>query len=454
VSIIRRLSPAAALVSSLVLLVGCGGGNDRSAVTRANAVSSDHSAADLKAFKDRVRTTDTVAFEHAWDLQLPGPVHASWISPEINDVLYVQLEGSNAVYAIDAFSGRTRWVSQPLPKGIALNAHSARVVLPSGKVGESINDDRVYLVSDDVLYCIDGVYGEVVWRYELPFSSAAGPHAVGPDGNLRVFLGDWAGRLQVVTWSPKNGLAYQLWQYPLGAPLTAPAVAYENLVYVGDQGGKISCFDLERVMKWKTDVGGKVLGSPDLANRLLYVGTTANVFYCLNRLSGEELARVHLNAPISRSPFHFRADPGLIYAWTDSPDPARGGLWAFESRSDQLELTHNLDAQNRPRKKEIIRLTKRFFVPGVTRLVSSSPEHLFLMGEGSTVVQAVNRSTGTTDWVWDLNDGRSSKEEVTQVTTYADPSDFNRSVFTIGADNRIHAFRLFGGRDVGVTAGK
>src|SRR5690606_32782203 len=137
-----------------------------------------------------------------------------------------------AIYAIDAYSGKTRWVSEPLPKAITLAPHASRQVLPSGKVGETINDDRLYFVADDVLYCLDGVYGERIWRYDLPFSSSAGPRAVGSEGNLLVFLGAWSGRVQVVTWSAKTGLAYPQWQYPLFAPITAPAVAYENLVYV------------------------------------------------------------------------------------------------------------------------------------------------------------------------------------------------------------------------------
>lgn len=443
---IRHL-PAALAVS--LALAGCGGDRARAPDATGTAISEKQSSAHIQDYADRRRSIEQVAFEQSWDLQLPGPVHTSWVSPEINDVLYVQLKGSNAIYAIDAYSGKTRWVSEPLPKAITLAPHASRQVLPSGKVGESINDDRLYFVADDVLYCLDGVYGERIWRYNLPFSTSSGPRAVGSEGNLMVFLGDWSGRAQVVTWSAKTGLAYQQWQYPLFAPVTAPAVAYENLVYVGDHGGKVTCFDLDREVKWQFPAGGRILGSVNAVNRLLYVGTTDNVFYCLNRLSGEELARVHLNAPVTRAPFHFRSDPGMIFVWTDSPDPALGGLHAFECRGDQIELTHNLDATSRPRKKEILRLTRRFFIPAVTRLVSTSPEHLFLMRDGSAVVQAVNRSTGETDWVWNLNDGRPAQAQVVGVTQYLDPGDFTRSIFTVGADNRLVAYRLFGGRDVG-----
>lgn len=454
-SIIRRFYPAVALAGSLLLFAGCGGDRPASQGTPAATTSKESASAPMAAdatFAKRMRTTQTVPFEHAWDLQLPAGVHASWIGGEIPDLLFVQVTGTNAIYAVDALSGKTRWVSQPLPAPITLAPHAARLILPSGRAGETVADDRLYFVSDDIMFCLDGVYGEVIWRYSLPFSTGAGPQAVGVDGNLRVFLGDWAGRVQVLTWTPKNGLAYQLWQYPVFAPVTAPAVAYENLVYVGDQGGKVSCFDLERELKWQTKLGGKILGSPTPISRLLYVGSTDNVFYCLNRLSGEELARVHMNAPVTRAPFHFREDPGLVYTWTDHADPSRGGLWCFEARGDQIDLTHNLDAQNRPRKKEVIRLSQRWFVPAATRLISSSPEHLFVTGANPALVQAINRKTGATDWAWNLNDGRTVKNKVVHVTAYQDPSDFTRAIMVVGADNRIDTYRLYGGRDVGVIA--
>lgn len=450
----RSYCCATALVSALICLAACGG-TDRKVESSTNTVGSTGTAKHQNEFVGVLRAPDKVPFEYSWDLQLPGPVTSSWIGNDINNVLFVQVKPTNAIYAIDAFSGKTKWISQPLPKPIAGPAQVSRLVLPSGEVGSTINDDRLYAVSDDVMYCIDGAYGEVVWNMKLPFSAASGPTAVGNEGSLRIFLGDWAGRIQVLTWTPKNNLSYVAWQYLLSAPVTAPAAAYENLVYVGDHGGKVTCFDFERDVKWQTKLGGKVMGSADPINRLLFVGATDNIFYCLNRLSGQELTRAHLNAPITRAPFHFNVDPGLVYVWTDHADPGRGGLWCFEARGDQLELTHNLDAQNRPRKKEIIRMSQRFFVPGVTKLVSSSPEYLYLMRDNSSVVQAVNRTTGGTDWAWDLNAGHGEKAaKVAQVTEFIDPQDYSRSLFTVDSNNKLVAYRLYGGRDVSTAASR
>lgn len=425
------------LVASLALLAGCGSERPPSA-TRQSASDTPTVVVD----QSKLRTGNDVPFERAWDLTLPSAVHLSWVSADIPDLLFVQVTDSNAIYAIDVFSGQTRWVTEPLPRLLTLPPEVARVRMPSGRVNETINDDRLYVVVDDTLWCFDAVYGEKIWNLPLPFSPSSGPHAVGPDGNLRVFLGDWAGRVQTITWTPDNGRAYRLWQLPLGAPATAPALEVESLVYLGDHAGTMHCLKLERAQTWSFAAGGQIQGSADVVGRMLYFGTTANVFYALNRLSGEELAKLYLNAPITRAPFHFANNPGRLYVWTSDSDPSRGGLWALDAQQDQLELAHNLDEQHKARKKEILRLAKAFFVPGATRLVSSTPEHLYVTCGDSTTVLAINRVSGATDWAWDLNDG--GKGKVVQIVTYQDPTDLNRSIFTIDEKHRIVAHRLFG----------
>jgi outer membrane protein assembly factor BamB len=426
------------LVASLALLAsGCGSRTPSPTAQRTSAA-----APTVAVDKAKLRKGGDIPFERSWDLTLPSAVHLSWVSPDIPELLFVQVEGSNAIYAIDAFSGATRWVTQPLPRPLAVAPAVVRLKMPSGRVNETVNDDRLYVVSDDTLWCFDAVYGEKIWNLALPFSPSSGPLAVGPDGNLRVFLGDWAGRMQTVTWVPDKGMSYRLWQLPTGAPFTAPAVENEALVYAGDHGGTMHCFKLERDEAWKFAAGGQIHGSADPVARVLYFGTTANVLYALNRLSGEEMAKLYLNAPIERAPFHFLDNPGRVYVWTTDKDPSLGGLWAIDAKQDLLEITHNLDAQNKARKREILRMSKAFFVPGATRLVSSTPEHLYVTCGESTTVLAVNRATGNTDWAWDLNDGR--KDQVVQVTTYQDPTDQNRSIFAIDEKNRIVAYRLFG----------
>ena len=438
----RTGATALGVAWTLLATIGCGG---REPAPKAETATAPAKTAGPVVDKAKLRTAATVPFEHSWDLKLPRPVHLSWVSPTIPELFFVQLDGANEVYAIDAMSGRTRFVTPPLPRPLALPPSVARVVAPSGRVNETVNDDRLYLISDDKLFCFDAIYGEKVWGYDLPFTAASGPLAVGSDGNLRVFVGDFAGKMQVITWSPeKRGFVYPLWQFPVFAPITAQPIETESLVYVGDHSGAMNCFRLDRELVWKVKAGGQIQGSADAIGRTLYFGSSDNIFHAINRLSGEALAKLYLNAPIDRAPFHFAADPGRVYVWTTHRDPTVGGLWAIDTKSDTIDLAHNLDAQNKPRRKEIVRLSKGWFIPGATRLVSSTPEHLYVTRGNTTVVEAINRVSGAVDWAWDLNDGRKDKERVAHLTTYFDPTDQNRSIFTVDARNVVHAYRLFG----------
>ncbi len=456
----RRRAPA--LVLGLAAIAagfgGCVGDRDGAAPGKAAPVADAPDADQKVAY----RTAATLPFEHAWDLKLPSAVRRSWMSRNVPDLVFFQVEESNAIYAVEVMSGHTRWVSEPLPQPLAVEPYVARVLYPSGNPAEPIRDDRLYVIADDRLSCFDCAYGEKIWSLDLPFSAASAPLAVGPEGNLRVFMGDMEGRTEVVTWNKDKGFAHRLWQWPNRAPVTAAPVDLEGLVYLGDHNGMLNCFKLDRELAWSHKVGGAIHGAVDVRARSVFVGTTANTLYALNRLSGEELGQVYLNAPIERAPFHYNADPNRLYVWTSASASGPGGLYAIDTRPDNVELVHNLDVQNRPRRKEIERMSVAWFCPGVTRLVSSTPEHLFLMRSGSSTVRAVNRSTGQTDWAWDLAKerplpggkpqavdgkrlrGAAGQGDIAQVTTYQDPTDLVRTVITADDAGQVVAYRMFG----------
>jgi len=452
------------LAATLALILG-GCGRSAAKPEPAKPVATPAQAAPAKD-AGKLRTGGDIPFEHSWDLDLKAPVHLSWVSENIPELIFFQVTGSNAIYGVDAASGHTVFVTPPLPKPIQadLPAYAHRVTnrVPDPTFGDAdesklhlidINEDRLFVISDDTLFSIDATHGQIIWRFQLPFAASSGPCAVGADTNLRVFIGDYEGRIQAVTYHPTKHFAYPLWQWNLQSSPTAVPSEREGLVYVGDHKGVMRCFELDRgtAPQWEQRIGGHIFGSSDPRGRSLYVGSDTNTFTVFNRLSGEKLASLYLNAPITRAPFHYHAEPGRVYVWTDRSADQPAGLFAINTQSDNIPYQ---DTTRPP--LEVERVAKGWFLPGATRLVSSTPDHLYVMKATGTVVHAVNRGTGKVDWAWDVNshgeqmvDGKVIRKiggKAAHIVEYHDPTDGNRSLFAIDDKGQVVAYRFFGYR--------
>ena len=80
-------------------------------------------------------------------------------------------------------------------------------------------------------------------------------------------------------------------------------------------------------------------------------------------------------------------------------------------------------------------------VPGVSRILGSSPRHLFLARNQGNTVLAVDRKTGRVEWNWDLG---AEMKDVNHIVQYADPTDGVRTIVAGNLQGKIRAWRLFG----------
>ncbi|MBA3699203.1 MAG: PQQ-binding-like beta-propeller repeat protein [Planctomycetes bacterium] len=441
------------LVATLAVLSGCGGSDRDDApaprpADKSAKGSTASAAASVKAnAPGAVRKLKDTSFEHSWDLQLPKRIRNAWISPELPDIIFFQIVDTYEIYAVDAYSGNTRWVTPAFDKPARLLPGASRSTAIN-RQGESVTDDRIWVIADDTLFSFDAVYGQVVWRWQLPFSPSTSPMAVGADATQRVFIGDWEGRLRVVTNHPDKGFPYVLWQWNLLQPLSAEPVNHEGLVYVGDHSGKVHCFKLDRDLVWSFDTGAAVYGSVLTRGRTLYVGNDNNTLYALNRLSGERIGALYMNGAIKRAPFAFDGEPGRIYVWVEASNEKAAGLYAIKTQSDTVPFT---EPTRHP--LEVERLGVEWFAPQFDRLVGSTPEHLFVTKGDSTVIHALHRATGKVMWSWDTNElhqayvderGRKDPRDAVFVAQYHDRRDQNRSLYTADDTGHIIAFRVFG----------
>ena len=208
--------------------------------------------------------------------------------------------------------------------------------------GKTYFDDRLYVISADYLYVFDCTYGQKIWSYHLGingddgFQPASGPYAIGTEGSLRIYIGDWEGRIRVVTRHPTKLLPYLDWQWNLRAVPTARPEGYDMLAYVADRQGKLSCFDLERELLWQQDCGAPLHGAPFLRGRNAYVGSEDSVFHVFNRLSGMPQGKLFMGQPITRQPFAFTTEPTSVYLWTDDQHGLRGGLSRIATVDDNI----------------------------------------------------------------------------------------------------------------------
>jgi hypothetical protein len=395
------------------------------------------------------RATGEVPFTYAWELELPGRVERSWVSPTAPELVFFQIAGTHEIHCIDSLSGITKWVSEAFPKVITGDAFVQRVKMAGERENEVRIDERLYFISDDSLYCYDIPTGQRIWHLVLPFAPSTGPLAAGgSEGNLRVFIGDWNNRVQVVALHQSDleqqRFPYVIWQMNLDATILSQGVESEGLSYFGDNSGHVRSFKLDRNQVWSIPTGGAIEGGVTVRDRILYAGNEGNTVHAFNRLTGEHLGQFNLQGPVRQRPFWFTGERQRLYAWIASDEPQYKGLVALKAQPDNIPY-----AEGNRQALEVVRLGQDWFLPGPSRLVTSTPLHLLVSNEQQTLLWAVHRGTGQVEWLWDLDKGwpnhpQGKPAKVDHVVATVDPRDELRTVIAADESGKVYAFRALG----------
>ncbi len=434
----RSLLAATAVAATCLVPTGCGTGTSTRTTTPLSAVSAV-----------TPRPTGEVPFEAAWELSLPGKVERSWIGEQIPNLVFFQIAGTHEIHCVDITSGQTRWVSERFRLPILGEAFVQRQLQSGEREREVIVNDRLYVIVDDTLFCLDIGTGQRVWHYVLPFAPSSGPLAAGDtEGSLRVFIGDWNNKLQVVglhqpTSEQQHQFPYVAWQMNVPAPILAQGAEIEDLTYLSDSSGRVHCYKLDRTEVWEVETGAAIDGGVTLRDRTLYAGNDGNAVHAINRLTGERLGQFNLPGPVRRRPFWFTGEPERLYLWIDSPDHATGGLVALTVQPDNIAQGDGRFA------REVVRFGQEWRVPGATRLLGSTPLHLLVGDARQDLVWAVHRGTGQVLWTWDVSAGwpKGSKKgpnTVDHIVTYQDRSDQVRGLIAVDDQGNALAFRMYG----------
>jgi len=174
---------------------------------------------------------------------LPAPVSSS--PSVVNGVVFFGTEAPDSrIYAIDAYTGIARWVSN-LTGGIFSSP--------------AVADNRVFIGTlDGFFYCLNMTNGEILWEYAFG-----------------------------------------------GAPiLSSPAVAYGK-VFFGTDNPNCTLYALDEFtgdFLWGFSDGTPIQGSPAVVDELVFIGTLGGTLYALNEISGDILWSYTISAPIHSSP--------------------------------------------------------------------------------------------------------------------------------------------------------
>jgi outer membrane protein assembly factor BamB len=193
--------------------------------------------------------------------------------------------GGGEIVAYDARTGRVHW-----RRLIGLNESSPLVANHLVYVGDW--DSRVW--------ALDAITGRTRWIYR---TSAEIKGSLAIDAG-RVYIGDYSGHVYAL--SARSGrLAWRASSQPrLGSQGTfysTPALAYGRL-YIGSTDGKVYSFGASSgALRWSQGTGGYVYGSPAIWRRLVLVGSYDHDFYAMDAATGDVRWQFHANGPISGS---------------------------------------------------------------------------------------------------------------------------------------------------------
>jgi outer membrane protein assembly factor BamB len=239
--------------------------------------------------------------ENVWQFDCGASVKSS---PAVADGMVFFGTDSGRVYALDEGTGMVRWSYQTMPS-------EGPIVSSPG-----VCNGTVFICSSGgggggCLYALNEVGGYQIWN----FSTGAGIESSPAVSNSMVFIGS------------ANGMVYALnmtdgalrWGYPILpiSPIVSTAAVSEQMVYVTSMNGRVYALDLLGHYQWDFATGGPITSSPalDKASNLVLVGSQDGYLYALDRMTGGLPVWKRYIGIMDRSSPAISSD-GLIYVGT------------------------------------------------------------------------------------------------------------------------------------------
>jgi outer membrane protein assembly factor BamB len=222
-----------------------------------------------------MRVYETATGDLLWSV--PGPN----LTPTVVDGVVYAPDNFSRLWAIDAETGRKRWV--------------AHVPFGGYGFGVAVANGMVYAGGDDVdhtapLYAYDAKTGALVWRHSTG-GQIIGTPAV---ANGTVYVGS----NKFYAFDALTGRTR--WTASTGG-IDAPAAVADGVVYVGSTDKNLYAFDAETGKQlWVAPTGGTITAAQAVAvaNGVVYVGNGNFTEYAFDATTGDQLWSYSTGSPI------------------------------------------------------------------------------------------------------------------------------------------------------------
>jgi outer membrane protein assembly factor BamB len=229
-------------------------------------------------------------------------------------------------------------------------------------------DGRAYLGTDKGVAAVDPRNGRLLWRLSLATGDDRNGDDGGSDGGSgdggsgdaddgseggggrvsgapavtgeRAFVATDSGRLVAVDpgtdstaggdGDDEGGAARPgiEWEVSLGEAARVGPVAVDDSVFVADESGRVTAYDVAGERRWRREVGGAVYGGPSVSDDRVFVGTDAGEVVALSRGDGSVSWRRETDGGVRATPAVGRE---TVYAGDHE-----GTLWAFDAASGDV----------------------------------------------------------------------------------------------------------------------
>ncbi len=218
----------------------------------------------------------------AWKFTTNGSIISA--PSVVNGVVYFGSQDKN-IYAVGAWSGALIW---KYTTGGAIESTPAVV------------NGKLYTGGDDgYVYCLDTSTGKLLWKTfvngNLPFTfntivMKSSPAVV----NGRVYVGSIDGNLYCLDASSGN----IVWKTKTDGPITSsPAVANNHVFFYSEEPNSAGLYKLDAssgAVAWKLEIpyvyqfqgGTEMLGTPSVANGMVYASSNMRTYYGIDEASG------------------------------------------------------------------------------------------------------------------------------------------------------------------------